>query len=209
MANTIIQPDFENISYYKRIHHRWIAENFDTLGLGQVKTVGSLIDFCYKKKPTDLEDFWKKWIKLASNQKRFIYLLNIINKIRPNNSESENVNILFVGLFYNTLLGYLAEIKVGQVFLTEGYKVYKSKKSFDRKYAIDFIVTSPNKQTTGIQVKSEGSRHNNSTNYIQRNQRKMARFRNEYNINTMYAYYRYSYDVDNKTFKILGFILDQ
>jgi hypothetical protein len=207
MAN-IIKPDFKNIPYYKRTQHKWIAENFDRLGLGQVKNVGSLIDFCYKKKPTDLEDFWWKWIKLTSNQKRFIMLLNTISKIRPNKSEDENINTLFIGLFYNTLLGYLAEIKVGQMFTHEGYKVYKSKKSFDKKYAIDFLVISPNKQTTGIQVKSEGSRYNNATQYIQRNQRKMAKFRSEYRVNTAYAYYTYSYDMDNKTFDILGFTLD-
>ena len=208
MNNNKITPDFNSISYYKQTQHWWVAKNFDKLGLGKVSNVGSLMDFCYKKQPTSLEDFWWKWIKLFSNQKRFLKLLNIIKQARPTTSEKDNINTLFIGLFYNTLLGYLAEIAVGKSFIEQGYKVYKSNKAFDKKYAIDFIIENSEGKKTGIQVKSENSRYNNSTQFVERNQRKMMKFKEEYNINVIYAYYTHSYDSVNKTFKILNFTVE-
>jgi hypothetical protein len=204
----IIKPDFNSIKYYKQTQHWWVSNNFDKLGLGDVKNIGSLMDFCHKKKPKDLEDFWWKWIKLPSNQKRFLNLLSIISKARPRTTEKDNINTLFIGLFYNTLLGYLAESKIAEDLLSKNYKVYKSNKTFDKKYAIDFVIISPEGVKTGVQVKSDNSRYNNSTNYINRNQYKMAKFKDKFNIDTIYAYYTHSYDGDNKTFNILGYSFD-
>ena len=51
----IIKPDFNSIKYYKQTQHWWVSNNFDRLGLGDVKNIGSLMDFCHKKKPKDLQ----------------------------------------------------------------------------------------------------------------------------------------------------------
>jgi hypothetical protein len=210
MADTIIKPDFTGISYYKQTQHYWIVRNFDKLGLGDPKNVGYMINFLNKKKPANLVDFWWAWIKSPLNQRRFLDVLDIINEARPNVNRETNINTLFIGLFYNSFLGYIAEEQCLK-YITEKFPkltAFKTNKKIDKKYAVDLMLINPEKEFLGVQVKSIHSRVENVTNYVKRNDRKIQRFEKDFNIPVMYAYYTNKYNSVTKSFDILEIILE-
>ena len=87
------------IDYTKENRH-WIANNFDKLGLGNPKKVGSMMDYYHKYKPTTLKEAFNIWLKHQPNAKdTFIDLFEIVKKYEPTFSDKEVRDILIGGLY--------------------------------------------------------------------------------------------------------------
>ena len=177
------------IDYTKENRH-WIANNFDKLGLGNPKKVGSMMGYFHKYKPTTLKEAFNIWLKHHPNAKdTFIDLFEIVKKCEPNFNDKEVRDILIGGLIFNSFLGYSAE----QDYLIQNPKYRKVGKIADELYAVDFLKIENNKIVDAIQLKSAKSKRNNITNYVIRNISKNIKFYNEYGIETTYVYYEWEY----------------
>lgn len=185
--------NFKNIQSYRTTHGKWVFQNFDKYKLGSYKSVGQIMEFLHKRKPNNIEDFFNKWIKAKSRYNKFENIVLEIKKIKQC-SLDEAVEIAFVGLFYNSYVGYRAEVKAIEYLQNKcDCEVRKTDKEFDNEYAIDLMVHKDD-DFEFYQVKSEGSKYNNNTNFVKRNEDKNNKFTERFGYPVQYLYYNYAYN---------------
>jgi len=197
-----IKPDFVNLTSHHQKWKSWIAINFDKYGLGNPQKVGYMILWVSKNKPANLQDFWNKWTKKDTNKLRFLKVLNELKRILPDETEDTLVQVLFIGLFYNTYVGYAGERFIMDNFNKKypDYVVEHTDKKIDKTYAIDLFATNlEENKRIGIQVKT--------TNWLNPKwmgnyKAKIARFEKEFKLPVMYIHNTYTYNSDTFDFDI-------
>lgn len=189
-------PNAMKIDYTRENKH-WIANNFDKLGLGRTQKVGNIMGYFHKYKPTTLKEAFNIWLKCHPNAKDiFVDLFEIVKKYEPKFSDKRIRDILIIGLFWNSFLGYSAE----EEWLKQNPQYEKSTKEYDEQYAIDFIKKENNNIVDAIQLKSENSRKNNKSNYRIRNWKKNVKFFEKWGIEPEEVYYVWEWDYKNNKF---------
>jgi len=195
--------DFTRLSTIKSKHHSWVVNNFDKYGLGSYQTAGQIMKYLWKTQPKNIQEFFNKWNK--AKKTRYTKFENVVLSVKRIKQCSlyEAVEIAFIGIFYNSYVGYRAEVEAMK-YLENKYngECRKADKELDNKFAVDLLFKKDN-AIAAIQVKSERSRHNyTDTNYHKRNQRKNHMFELIYGHPVQYLYYEYEYNSSTLDFDI-------
>ncbi len=194
--------DFEYLADWKSIHWSWISNRWEALEKSTIKDVGYMMDFCYEHNPRNIKHLHQLYTSINANKRAYDNVVEVIKTDTGFNTGMSNI-LATICLFYNTFMGYQAEQEFRKIVKSKypNIKLRKTPPEIDNEYAIDFIWKSYSKRGA-VQIKSNKSKKENTTGYLNRNHYKNQLFTQQYNIPVEYIYYSSEYNSETYDFKI-------